>query len=91
MEFLYEYNFEVKYVQGEENKVADALSRRHHKLSSLTLTLDLKEKILQNLITDPWFLDVHAIIDSGSMLEGRFEGYSISTDGLLIYRGSIYS
>ena len=30
MEFLCEYNFEVKYVQDKENKVADALSRRHH-------------------------------------------------------------
>ena len=27
MEFLCEYNFEVKYIQGKENKVADALSR----------------------------------------------------------------
>ena len=90
MEFLCEYNFEVKYVQGKENKVADALSRRRHELSSLTLTVNLKEKIIQNLITDPWFFDVKSVIESGSNLEGRYEGYSINSDGLLIFRGRIY-
>ena len=50
----------------------------------------MKEKILQNLISDPWFLDVKLVIESGSTLEGRYEGYSISTNDLLIYRGRIY-
>lgn len=90
MKFLCEYNFEVKYVQGKENKVVDALSRRHHELSSLTLTVDLKERILQNLIVDPWFLDVKPIVKSGSTLKGRYEGYSISSDGLLIFRDRTY-
>ena len=52
--------------------------------------MDLKEKIMQNLNTDPWFLDVKAVIDSGSSLEGRFEGYSVNSDGLLTYKGNIY-
>ena len=52
--------------------------------------MDLKEKILQNLNIDPWYLDVKAVMESKSTLEGRFEGYSISYDGLLIYRGSNY-
>ena len=65
-------------MQGKENKVADALSRRRHELSSLTLTVDLKEKIVQNLITDPWFLNVRSVIESGSILEGRYVGYSIN-------------
>ena len=90
MEFLCEYNFEVKHVQGKENKVANALSRRRHELSSLTLIVDLKEKIVQNLITNPWFLNVRSLIESGSILEGRYEGYSISMDELLIYRGRTY-
>lgn len=45
---------------------------------------------MQNLVSDPWYLDVKAIIGSGSSLEGIFEGYSISADGLLIYKGSVY-
>ena len=46
---------EIKYVQGKENVVADALSRRRHELSSLILTVDLKDKILQNLSSDHWY------------------------------------
>ena len=55
MEFLCEYEFEIKYVQGKENVVVDALSRRQHELSSLILTVNLKDKILQNLSADYWY------------------------------------
>ena len=30
------------------------------------------------------------MIDSGSILEGHFEGYSVNSDGILLYRGSVY-
>ena len=90
MEFLCEYDFKIKYVQGKENMVADALSRRRHELSSLILTVDLKDRILQNISIDHWFQDVKAVMDSGSILEGHFEGYSVNPEGLLLYRGSVY-
>ena len=35
-------------------------------------------------------MDVKAVIDSGSILEGHFEGYSINSKGLLLYYGSVY-
>ena len=90
MEFLCECNFEVKYVEGKENVVSDALSRRRHALSSLILRVDLKDKNLQNLFADCWFQDVKAIIDSGSILEGHFEGYSVNSEGFLLFRGGVY-
>ena len=90
MEFLCEYDFKIKFVQGKENVVADALSRRRHELSSLVLSVDLKEKIFQNLSADLWYQDVKAVMDSGSVLEGRFEGYSLNPEGLLLYKGSVY-
>ena len=55
MEFLCEYDFEVKYIQGKENVVADALSRRRHVVSSMTLSVDLRSQILQALPTDSWY------------------------------------
>lgn len=90
MDFLCEYDFKIKYVQGKENVVADALSRRRHELSSLVLSVDLKDNILQNLSADLWFQDVKALMDSGSVFEGRFEGYSVNPEGLLLYKGSVY-
>ena len=44
MELLCEYNFEVRYVQGKENVVANALSRRRHEISATTLEVDLRVK-----------------------------------------------
>jgi hypothetical protein len=32
LEFLCEYDFDIKHIKGKENKVADALSRRVHEL-----------------------------------------------------------
>ena len=52
MEFLYEYAIEMKYIQGKENVVADTLSRRRHKVSALTLGVELRIRILQTLLTD---------------------------------------
>jgi hypothetical protein len=30
LEFLWEYDFDIKHIKGKENKVVDALSRRVH-------------------------------------------------------------
>ena len=52
MEFLCEYDLEVKYIKGKENMVADALSRKRHVTLSLTLSVDLRSHILQALPLD---------------------------------------
>lgn len=52
--------------------------------------MDLKDKILQNLSADHWFWDIKVVVDSGSFLEVRFEGYSVNSEGLLLFRGSVY-
>ena len=50
MEFLCEYEFEIKHIKGKENKVADALSRKVHNLHATTISMyqtDLKGRILE--------------------------------------------
>ena len=90
MEFLCEYDFEVKYIQGKENMVANALSRRRHVTLSLTLSVDLRSCILQALLIDTWYQEMRMEIDSRRPLEGRFLGYVLESYGLLHYSGMIY-
>jgi hypothetical protein len=49
LEFLSEYDFDIKYIKGKENKVVDALSRRVHEMHATTIIMykfDLKDIIL---------------------------------------------
>ena len=39
LEFLCEYNFDIKHIKGKENKVVDALSRRVHELHATTISM----------------------------------------------------
>lgn len=90
MEFLCEYDFEVKYIQGKENVVADALSRRRHEVSAMTLEVELKSQILATLPSDSWYSEVKAEVESGRALEGKFASYSLDSDGALRFSGRLY-
>ena len=55
MEFLCEYDFDIKHIKGKENKVVDALSRKicvMHVVAISTYTLDFKDKIIESNVTD---------------------------------------
>jgi hypothetical protein len=55
LEFLSEYNFDIKHIKGKENKVADALNIRVHELHVATISMyqsDLKDKILEAAKSD---------------------------------------
>jgi hypothetical protein len=50
LEFLCEYNFEIKHIKGKENKVVDALSSRVHELHSTSISMyrtNIKSIILE--------------------------------------------
>lgn len=90
MEFLYEYDFEIKYVQGKENVVANALSQQRHEIYIVALEVDLRSQVLTTLSIDSLYQEVKAEIESGKALEGKFAGYLLEFDGLLRYLGHIY-
>ena len=83
MEFLCEYDFKVKYIEGKKNVVAAALSHRRHETLTLTLSVDLRSQILQALPTDTWYQELSREIDVGRPLEGRFSDYVLESDALL--------
>ena len=90
MEFLCEYDFDVHYIKGKENVVADALSRRCHELSSMTTSTYLRECVLQHLPIDELYAEVSQVVHSQRSLEGKYSKYSLELDGLLRHRGRMY-
>jgi hypothetical protein len=49
LEFLSEYDFEIKNIKGKKNQVVDALSGRDHEVHIAVISLykkDLKDKII---------------------------------------------
>jgi hypothetical protein len=59
LEFLSEYDFEIKHIIGKENKVVDALSKRVHEMNDITISMyksDLKEKKLEGAKLDQHYL-----------------------------------
>jgi hypothetical protein len=50
LEFLYEYDFDIKHIKGKENKVVDALNKRVHELHATSISMyqiDLKGKFYE--------------------------------------------
>ena len=61
LEFLSEYDFDIKHIKGKENKVVDALSRRVHLMHATLVSMhqsNLKRRILDRLVTDQHYLQV---------------------------------
>jgi hypothetical protein len=51
LEFLSEYEFEIRHIKGKENQVVDALSRRAHEVhvaAIIMYRIDMKDKIVAN-------------------------------------------
>jgi hypothetical protein len=46
LEFLCEYDFDIRHIKGKENKVADALSRKVHELHATTISM-YKNRVLK--------------------------------------------
>ena len=85
-----EYDFGISYIKGNENVVEDALRRRPRIFSLIPLRVDLKEKVLEQLLGDGWYIKVTSDIQSGKKCESKYYGYHIEPDGLLRYQGRMY-
>jgi hypothetical protein len=62
LEFLKEYDFNIKHIGGKENKVSDTLSRRVHEMHATTIIMyksDLKDKILEVAKYNQRYVDIN--------------------------------
>jgi hypothetical protein len=91
LEFLCEYNFDIKHIKGKENKVVYALSRRVHELHATAISMyrnDIKSKILEAANTDLQYRDLVAKLQQGNMPQ-KVENYKLETGGILLYKNRI--
>jgi hypothetical protein len=92
LEFLSEYDFEIKHIKGKENKVVDALSRRVHELHATSISMyqsDLKDKILKAAKSDFQYMELMEKLQQG-ILQQKIEDHKLGNDEILMYKSRIY-
>jgi hypothetical protein len=92
LEFLCEYNFDIKHIKGKENKVVDALSRNVHKLHVIAISMhqtDIRGKFLEAANTDWQYRELVAKLQQGEIPQ-KVENYKLGTDGILLYNNKVY-
>jgi hypothetical protein len=92
LEFLCEYDFEIKHIKGKENKVADALIRRVHELHAIAISMyrnNIKSRILEATNVDLQYKELVAKLKQGKMPQ-NMEIYKLETDGILLYKNIIF-
>ena len=55
LEFLCEYDFDIRHIKGKDNKLVDSLSRKVHELHATTISMyqtKMKDKILEAVNAD---------------------------------------
>jgi len=61
LELLCNYDFDIKHINGKENKVANVLSRRVHELHATTISMyqtDIKGRILEATNADLKYMEL---------------------------------
>jgi hypothetical protein len=92
LEFLYEYDFDIKHIKGKEKKVANALNKRVHELHATTISMyqtDLKGRIFEIAKVYLRYMELVTKLQQGKMQE-KDEDYELRIDGILLYINKIY-
>jgi hypothetical protein len=92
LEFLCEYDFDIKHNKGKENKVADTLNRRVHELHATTIIMyqnDLKGRIFEVATVDLQYMELVTKLQQGK-LQQKVEDYELENDETLLYMNIIY-
>jgi hypothetical protein len=61
LEFLSEYDFEIKHIKDEQNQVVDALNMRAHEVNIATINMcinNMKDKIIATTNSDHQYLKI---------------------------------
>jgi hypothetical protein len=92
LEFLSEYDFDIKHIKGKENKFFDTLIRRLNLMHDTTISMyhsDLKRRILDDVVTYQHYLEVKERLQQ-EYVQQKMKEYEMKEYGLLMHRNRIY-
>ena len=92
LEFLNEYDYDIKHIKGKENKVVDALNRRVHEMHATTISMcqsNLRDKILKVAKSDKKYMELREKLQQGN-LQQKVEECKLESAEIIRYRGIIY-
>jgi hypothetical protein len=92
LEFLCEYDFDIKHIKGKENKVVDALNRKVHELHATAISMYrtyIKDRILEAGSVDLQYRDLVAKLQQRERPQ-KEESYTLGADGILLYKNRVY-
>ena len=89
MEFLCEYDFEIKHIKGKENKVVDALSRKVHEILLASISIfqsDLRQHNVNHTVEYELFLaDIFGCFEALSISSSGFSSFGTNFPALLYH------
>jgi hypothetical protein len=70
LKFMSEYDFEINHIEGKENQVVDALSKRAHGMCIADIRIFntyLKDRILRAANSDQQYLQIKEALQQGKL------------------------
>jgi hypothetical protein len=92
LEFLCEYDFDIKHIKGKENKVVDALSKRVHEIHITSISMYqtyLKGRISKATKSYLQYMELVTKLQEGKMQQ-KVEDCEVGNVGVLLYKNQIY-
>ena len=92
IDFLCEFDFEIKHIKGKERKVAGALSRKVHEIHVAFLSIFqpyLRKHIINHIFEDEMYVQIKDKLRQQG-LERKYKEYKLEEDELLTYKNRIY-
>jgi hypothetical protein len=86
LEFLSEYDFEIKHIKEKEYQVVDALNMRAHEVRVVvinTYMTDMKDKIITTTNSDRHYLKIKETLQQGNFQQ-KFNYYELTEDEILM-------
>ena len=90
--FLSEHDFEIQHIKGKENRVVDALSinaKLNFTAGINTYKIDWEEQLEEGIGQDENYQKLQAKVRE-NLIESWIIGYSLSENGLLLYKDRLY-